>query len=35
MAEEEAAEVGKGQHFPHKVTAAVFVRLGLDIEEQQ
>lgn len=35
MAEEEAMEVGKGQHFPHKVTAAVFVKMGLDLEEQQ
>jgi hypothetical protein len=35
LANEEAEEVRKGNHFPHEVTTAVFVRSGLDIEELQ
>jgi hypothetical protein len=35
LAEEEAEQVKQGVFFPHKVTAAVFVRMGMEIEEQQ
>ena len=35
LADEEAAEIASGEEFPHKVTAAVFVQIGLELEDQQ
>lgn len=35
MAEEEARDMEAGIHFPHKHSAAVFVRMGLEVEEHQ
>lgn len=35
LAQEEVGEAERGQHSPHKVTASVFVRTGLELEEQQ
>ena len=35
LTEGEVAEVQRGQQAPHKVSASVFVRMGLELEEQQ
>jgi hypothetical protein len=35
LAQEEAAEVERGQRAPHQVSASVFIRMGLELEEQQ
>lgn len=35
MADEDARDMEKGIHFPHKITAAIFVRMGIEIEEHQ
>lgn len=35
MAEEDARDVKRGIHFPHRVSAAVFVRMGLEVEDHQ
>jgi len=35
LAEEEISEAERGQHMPHKVSASVFIRTGLELEEQQ
>lgn len=35
LTEEEAAEAEKGITAPHKVSASVFVRMGLELEDQQ
>lgn len=35
LAEEEMKQLDKGVRFPHKVTAAVFIRTALEIEENQ
>lgn len=35
MADEDARDMETGIHFPHKVSASIFVRMGLEIEEHQ
>lgn len=35
LAKEEAADVENGQPSPHKISALVFVRMGLELEDQQ
>jgi len=35
LTEEEAAEAERGIAAPHKVSASVFVRMGLELEDQQ
>lgn len=35
LAEEEVADAERGKHALHKVSASVFVRMGLELEEQQ
>ena len=35
LAEEEAADAEMGQRTPHQVSASVFVRMGLELEDQQ
>ena len=35
LTEEEAAEAERGTTAPHKVSASVFVRMGLELEDQQ
>ena len=35
LTEEEAAKAEKGITAPHKVSASVFVRMGLELEDQQ
>lgn len=35
LIEEEAAEVERGQRSPHQVSASTFIRMGLDLEDQQ
>ena len=35
LTQEEAAEAERGQHTLHKVSASVFVRMGLELEDQQ
>jgi len=35
LAEEEAADVERGKEAPHKVSASVFIRMGLELEDQQ
>lgn len=35
LAKEEAEDARKGLHAPHKITASIFIKMGLDIEEQQ
>ena len=35
LAEEEITEAERGQHMPHKISASVFVQMGLELEEQQ
>ena len=35
LTEEEAADAEKGIAAPHKVSALVFVRMGLELEDQQ
>lgn len=35
LAQEEAAEVEKGQRAPHQISASVFIRMGLELEDQQ
>jgi hypothetical protein len=35
LAQEEAAEAEKGQRAPHQVSASVFIRMGLELEDQQ
>lgn len=35
LVQEEAAEVERGQRPPHQVSVSVFVRMGLDLEDQQ
>ena len=35
LTQEEAAEAERGQHTPHKVPASVFIRMGLELEDQQ
>lgn len=35
MADEDARDVQRGIHFPHRVSAAIFVRMGLEVEDHQ
>ena len=35
LTQEEVAKAEHGQHAPHKVSASVFVRMGLELEDQQ
>ena len=35
LTEEEAVDAEKGIAAPHKVSASVFVRMGLELEDQQ
>lgn len=35
LTQEEVTEVERGQHAPHRVSASVFVRMGLELEDQQ
>ena len=35
LTQEEVTEAERGQHTPHKISASVFVRMGLDLEDQQ
>ena len=35
LTQEEATEAAKGKESPHKVSASVFVRMGLELEDQQ
>jgi hypothetical protein len=35
LAQEEVAEAERGQQAPHQVSASVFVRMGLKLEDQQ
>jgi len=35
LAQEEATEAEKGQRLPHQVSPSVFIRNGLDLEDQQ
>ena len=35
LTQEEVAEAEQGQHAPHKVTTSVFIRMGLELEDQQ
>lgn len=35
LAQEEADEVERGYRTPHQVSAAVFIRVGLELEDQQ
>ena len=35
LTEEEAAEAERGRTAPHRVSASVFVRMGLELEDQQ
>ena len=35
LAEKEAVEVERGQRAPHQVSASVFIRMGLELEDQQ
>lgn len=35
LSQEEVTEAERGKHAPHKVTPSVFVRMGLELEDQQ
>jgi len=35
LTQDEVAEVERGHHAPHMVSASVFVRMGLELEDQQ
>ena len=35
LTQEEVTEAEQGQHAPHKVTASVFIRMGLELQDQQ
>ena len=35
LTQEEVAEAERGRHTPHKVSASVFIRMGLELEDQQ
>ena len=35
LTQEEVAEAERGQHMPHEVSASVFIRMGLELEDQQ
>jgi len=35
LTQEEAAEAEEGKETPHKVSASVFVRMGIELEDQQ
>lgn len=35
LTEEEAAEAERGRRAPHMISASVFVRMGLELEDQQ
>ena len=35
LAQEEVSQAERGQHTPHKVSASVFIRMGLELEDQQ
>ena len=35
MTHEEVAEAERGQHTPHKISMSVFIRMGLELEDQQ
>ena len=35
LAQEEISQAERGQHAPHKVSASVFIRMGLELEDQQ
>jgi len=35
LTQEEVAEAERGRYAPHKVSASVFVRMGLELEDQQ
>ena len=35
LAQEEVGEAERGQHAPHKISASVFIRMGLELEEKQ
>ena len=35
LAEGEVHEAERGRHAPHQVSASVFIRMGLELEDQQ
>ena len=35
LTEEEVAEAERGQYALHKISASVFIRMGLELEDQQ
>ena len=35
LTREEVADKEHGQHAPHKISASVFIRMGLELEDQQ
>lgn len=35
LTQEEVAEAEHGQHAPHKISVSVFIRMGLELEDQQ
>lgn len=35
LAQEEASEAERGYRAPHQVSASVFIRMGLELEDQQ
>jgi hypothetical protein len=35
LTQEEVAEAERGKHTPHKISTSVFVRMGLELEDQQ
>ena len=35
LTQEEVTEAEQGQHAPHEVTASVFIRMGLELQDQQ
>lgn len=35
LAQEEVADAERGKHAPHKISASVFIRMGLELEDQQ
>ena len=35
LTQEEVAQAEHGNHTPHKVSASVFIRMGLELEDQQ
>ena len=35
LTQEEVADMERGQHAPHKVSVSAFIRMGLELEDQQ